>query len=167
MLLAVDVDYKDDGSAVAAGVLFQSWASATIEDTVLRTIASVQAYQPGRFFERELPCILAVADQCSHAFEAIIIDGYVYLGDQRRDGLGAHLFRALGETTPIVGVAKSKFSETPAETEVLRGTSTRPLYVTSAGISGSVAKQNVQSMHGDHRIPTMLSAADRACRRSP
>ena len=62
MLLAVDVDYRPDGSAVASGILFADWRSGTVEATFIRRIAAVQPYHPGRFFERELPCILAVLD---------------------------------------------------------------------------------------------------------
>ncbi len=164
MLLAVDVDYKDDSRAVAAGVAFRSWPSGTIEDVVRRDVFSVRPYQPGRFFERELPCILALLETCSSPIKTIIIDGYVYLGSDQRDGLGARLFEALGGEIPIVGVAKTKFQDTPAEAEVLRGSSSRPLYVTSVGLDDAVARDHVRSMHGNHRIPTILAAVDRECR---
>ncbi|MEM8974742.1 MAG: endonuclease V, partial [Pseudomonadota bacterium] len=95
MLLAVDVDYKNDSRAVAAGVVFRAWSSGTIEAVVHQDISAVRPYQPGRFFERELPCILALLETYSRPVETIIIDGYVYLGSDRRDGLGACLFDAL------------------------------------------------------------------------
>lgn len=164
MLLAVDVDYKDDSRAVAAGVAFRSWPSGTIKGIFRRKISSVRPYQPGRFFERELPCILALLESCPGPIETIVIDGYVYLGDKQNDGLGAHLFGALSAKIPIIGVAKTKYQDTPAETEVLRGSSLRPLYVTSVGITIVAARDYVRSMHGAHRIPTMLAAVDRACR---
>ena len=167
MLVAVDVDYRDDYRAVAAGAVFRDWNSGTIEDIVLHSVADVRPYVPGRFFERELPCILAVLEKCPKAIEAIIIDGYVHLGDDRRDGLGAHLYRALKEEIPVVGIAKSRFHDTPSDVEVLRGGSTRPLYVTSVGMTETAAKQFVLSMHGEHRIPTVIAAADRACRTAP
>lgn len=97
----------------------------------------------------------------------IIIDGYVTLGEEARGGLGAHLFAALEEKVPIIGVAKSRFEGTPAECELLRGTSERPLYVTSRGIPLEEAKRLVASMHGEHRLPTLLRAADRLCRSPP
>lgn len=164
MHLAVDVNYRDDGSAAAAGIVFAGWASGTIEDTVVRRIASVQPYRPGRFFERELPCLLAVLGDAPAQLDTIVIDGYAVLGRERRDGLGAHLFRALNGAIPVIGVAKNRFADTPAESEILRGTSSRPLYVTSIGIGEEAARACIRSMHGPHRIPTLLAAADRACR---
>lgn len=112
MLLAVDVDYRADGSAVAAGILFADWRSGTVADTVIRRIPKAAPYRPGHFFERELPCILAVVEALPVRPEALVIDGNVTLGADRRDGLGAHLFRALGGTIPVIGVAKSA-SATP------------------------------------------------------
>lgn len=164
MHLAVDVDYREDGSAVAAAVAFADWTSGTISQTLLRHIRSVAPYRPGHFFERELPCILAVLADFSARPETIIIDGYCVLGSDRRNGLGAHLYRALGSGTPIVGVAKTRFRDTPSDTEVLRGGSARPLYVTGIGIDARTAKARVASMHGEHRVPTVLAAVDRACR---
>jgi len=65
----------------------------------------------------------------------------------------------------VIGVAKSAFLDTPPETEVLRGASAKPLYVTSMGVEAETARACVRAMHGDHRVPTILAAADRACRR--
>jgi deoxyribonuclease V len=167
MLLAVDVDYRADGSALAAGVLFADWASPVIQGTVIRSIRKVAPYRPGRFFERELPCILAVLPDVPGRPAAILIDGYVVLGATGRDGLGAHLFKALNGDIAVVGVAKTKFAGTPTTAEVRRGGSRRPLYVTSIGIDADEARQCVQRMHGEHRVPTVLAAVDRACRVAP
>lgn len=164
MRLAVDVDYRDDGSAVAAAVLFAEWTSGTIEDTVVRRIAAVEPYRPGLFFQRELPCILAVLADVRVRPDAIVVDGYAVLGRERRDGLGAHLFGALKGEVPVIGVAKNRFADTPAESEVLRGASRRPLYVTSVGMDEGAARAHIRAMHGSHRIPTLLAAVDRARR---
>jgi len=61
-------------------------------------------------------------------------------------------------------VAKSRFAGTPVETEVLRGKSKRPLYVTSPGITLETAKGLIRNMHCRDRLPTLLTAVDRACR---
>ena len=164
MLVALDVDYRADGSAIAAGVLFADWSSGAGERIVIRPGADVRPYRPGRFFERELPCLLAVLDDVTEPLEAIIIDGYAVLGAERRDGLGAHLFRALGARVPVIGVAKTRFAATPPAAGILRGDSRRPLYVTGIGIDEDTARANILAMHGTHRIPTMLAAANRACR---
>lgn len=169
MHVAVDVAYGADGSATAAGIAFADPSSGTAAGTIVRRLARVRPYRPGHFYERELPCVLAVLEAYSGRPETILpetilIDGYVTLDAERRDGLGMHLFRALGETVPVIGVAKSRFRGTPAEAEVLRGGSVRPLYVTSAGMDEAAARGFVLSMHGAHRVPTLLAAADRACR---
>ena len=139
-ILAIDVDYRPDGGAVAAGVLFADWTSVGVERTVTKAIEAVLPYQSGQFFQRELPCILELLSEAAIEPDIIVVDGYVWLGPDRRPGLGAHLFRALNGEVPIVGVAKTRFADTPAETEVFRGTSRRPVYVTSAGIEDVTAR---------------------------
>ncbi len=161
MILAVDVDYREDGSALAAGVLFAGWRASEADRIVLRRIETVQPYRPGHFFERELPCIEAVLADVGPP-EIIVVDGYVWLGTEGRPGLGARLHEAVG--IPVIGVAKTAFAGVPADAEILRGTSSKPLYVTAAGIEADRAKAFIRSMHGPHRIPTMLTLADRACR---
>jgi deoxyribonuclease V len=47
---------------------------------------------------------------------------------------------------------------------VLRGRSTRPLFVSSVGIEVSHAARCIVTMHGPYRIPTLLKKAhDLAC----
>ena len=74
-------------------------------------------------------------------------------------GLGAYLFDELGGSIPVVGVAKQPFRGLVA-IEVLRGTSSKPLYVTAAGMGEDKAAGLVRSMAGPFRVPTMLRAAD-------
>jgi deoxyribonuclease V len=162
--LAVDVHYHGDGRAVAAGVAFADWRSDVIDRTEVVRLGSAQPYEPGNFSKRELPHVLELLDRFSKVPAAIVIDGYVTLGVDQRDGLGARLFSALQGQVPVIGVAKSRFVGTPAETEVLRGKSKRPLYVTSRGIALEIAKGLIRSMHGINRLPTLLVAVDRACR---
>jgi deoxyribonuclease V len=48
---------------------------------------------------------------------------------------------------------------------VVRGTEAkRPLYVTAAGVGVDQAAAWVRSMHGPHRLPTLLKRVDRLCR---
>jgi deoxyribonuclease V len=164
MILAVDVHYPGDGTAIAAGVMFKDWHSDTVEQVVTHHVEQVAPYRPGFFFERELPCILALMSKLDAGPEAVIIDGYVWLGTDHRLGLGAHLHVALQGALPVIGVAKTRFHETPPGAEVIRGLSARPLFVTAVGIDAETAKISVRSMHGQFRMPTMLSEVDRACR---
>jgi deoxyribonuclease V len=164
MILAVDVHYPADSTATAAGVLFSEWHSDAADQVVTHQIGQVAPYRPGYFFERELPCLLSLIAKLDTPPDLVIIDGYVWLGADLRPGLGAHLHAALDSAIPVIGIAKSRFHETPPNTEVFRGLSSRPLFVTAVGIEADAARTSIRSMHGPHRTPTMLSLVDRACR---
>jgi len=164
MNLIADVQYDSDARGVVAGILFPDWTSDAIARSKVVRIDAVAPYRPGRFYERELPCLLALLDRLDIRPEVIVVDGYVTLGADGRDGLGAHLHRALDGAVPVIGVAKSRFDGTPPACEVVRGRSRRPLYVTSRGIPSSDARRLIATMHGANRIPTLIAAADCACR---
>lgn len=166
LLACVDVDYRDDedgeGGAVAAAILFLDWTTphALVEHVV--RVDRVAPYRAGAFFERELPCIMAVLARITWPIATIVVDGHVWLGDDV-PGLGAHLFSALGGQIPVVGVAKAPYRGAPG-VALLRGDSARPLYVTSVGVEPAMAADNISRMHGAHRLPTLLRAVDRLCR---
>lgn len=162
MLAAVDVQYCEE-KAAAACITFNAWTDAAPLDRKTTIIDSVAPYVPGRFFERELPCLLSALDMFDIAFEAIVIDGYVWLA-RERPGLGSHLFEALDGNVPVIGVAKTAFKDNDAAIPVLRGESTQSLYITAAGMDGRTAANHVASMHGPHRTPTLLKYVDRLCR---
>ncbi len=164
-ILAVDVYYWPSGTASAAGVLFDGWESPEPLNTLVREVDDVARYQPGRFYLRELPCILRLLKAVDVGeLQALIVDGYVMLGRNEKPGLGMYLFEALGKSVPIIGVAKNEFPKTPKECRVVRGNSKRPLFVTSVGVSHEFAKEAVRCMHGQYRIPTLLKWVDRLCR---
>ncbi|MHA0033508.1 endonuclease V [Deinococcus sp. PESE-13] len=163
MILAADVQYGDTG-AQAAGVLFTDWPDAAPERTLLVHLPEVAEYVPGEFYRRELPCLLRLVEVVAVPLSAVVVDGYVTLGEDARPGLGWKLWEALGRAVPVVGVAKTAFAGTPAETEVRRGGSHSPLYVTAAGLPLADAKAQVAAMHGPHRLPTLLNQADRLAR---
>ena len=123
-------------------------------------------YAPGAFYERELPCLLAVLGKVGGSLDVVVIDGYVWLSGDGRPGLGAHLHKELGGETAVVGVAKSSFDGAAFAEAVLRGKSARPLFVTAAGIPAPTAADWIRAMHGPHRIPTLLKRVDRLCRRT-
>lgn len=163
MIVALDVDYRE-GYAVAAAVAFSDWRSDEVLGTYVRRVDGIAPYRPGSFYERELPCLLAVLDTLPQLPEIIVIDGFVTLGPAAADGLGAHLYKAVAGRASVIGVAKTPFRDTPAESAVQRPGSAKPLYVTSAGLDPSEARRLVAKMHGPHRIPTLLKAVDRLCR---
>jgi deoxyribonuclease V len=162
-ILAVDVDYRRD-KAVAAGIVFQDWNAASAWQELTVRCQAVEAYVPGEFYRRELPCILKLLEQVEFPVDIIVIDGFVYLGEEHRPGLGGHLYESLDRQIAVVGVAKSAFKDTPASAALWRGGSQRPLYVTAIGIEENVARQGIQQMAGKDRLPTLLKRVDRLCR---
>lgn len=162
LVAGLDVDYRDT-VAVAAGVWFRGWSASETEAEVVTTIQEVAPYQPGEFYRRELPCLLAVLAR-GPAAGVVVVDGYVWLAPERA-GLGAHLYAALGERTVVIGVAKSRFAGATDAVPVYRGSSRSPLYVTAAGVSAAEAAGWVASMNGPYRVPSLLKRADQLARR--
>jgi deoxyribonuclease V len=126
-------------------------------------VSDVEPYQSGQFYRRELPCILAVLKSLSELPQAIIIDGYVWLGEQQ-PGLGAYLYEALERRAAVIGVAKTRFLQAEPVELVLRGRSRSPLYVTAAGMDVAEAARHIRAMHGPYRIPTLLKRVDQLSR---
>lgn len=159
-IVCVDVDYRDDG-ARAALIAFNDWRDEAPIGERVEHVLEVAPYEPGAFYKRELPCLMRVLEGIEP--RAIIVDGYVWLGEDR-PGLGAHLYRAIAGRAQIVGVSKTEFASATNAIPVLRRGSTRPLFVTAEGIELREAVDCVQAMHGAHRIPTMLKRVDQLCR---
>lgn len=166
MIFATDVHYQESG-AVAAGVMFRKWQDARSEQILTAEVADVAEYVPGEFYQRELPCLLALLDKLKKEPTCIVVDGFVFLDGHTEAGLGKHLYDALNGSVPVIGVAKSAFKDAPPETEIYRGESKHPLYVTSVGMSLEEAKAHIAEMHGKFRLPTLLKKADQACRKKP
>lgn len=167
-MLATDTYYRKN-QAMVAGVLFQDWPDSAPVKEVTVCVEGIRKYEPGRFYRRELPCILAMLDEMDVLPdvimpEVIIIDGFVYFGSQRYPALGRHLYDALNERVPVIGVAKNPAKNTPAEYELCRGNSRRPLYITAAGMALDQAKKHIADMHGHFRIPALIKRADQLSR---
>ena len=160
MKAALDVHYEEDRAA-AACVVFESWSDSEPAALLREVMPAAAAYRPGRFFERELPCLLAVLDKAAVTFDTILIDGYVHLGTGDGKGLGARLFEALPYPAVVIGVAKSPLAIAGPCVPILRGRSRKPLFVSAIGCTVQRAARLVSSMHGPHRIPTMQRLADR------
>src|SRR5919109_778786 len=163
MIACTDVHYRET-QAVAACLLFRDWLDDHPCLEVTERIQQAAPYEPGRFYHRELPGLLSVIERVPERLGVIIIDGYVWLGDEFHPGLGAYLYEALCRAAAVIGVAKALFQEGPAVRAIKRGASLRPLYVTAAGIDLNEAAQRVVEMHGEFRIPTLLKRVDRLCR---
>jgi deoxyribonuclease V len=162
VILALDVHYGDWG-ARAACVGFRTWGDAAPQfERVVEVEGEAAGYEPGKLYLRELPALLAVLKDVHLRPSVCVVDGYVTLAGGR-PGLGARLFDALGKRVAVVGVAKTEFRGAPAA-RVLRGASKKPLFVTARGTPLDQAAAAVRSMHGDHRIPTLLARADRLAR---
>jgi len=157
MIAAIDVTYRESGSARAAAVVFEQFSDTIPHAVYTADIPQVEAYVPGAFFRRELPCIMAVFEMVQEPVSTVIIDGYVTIG--KRPGLGFHLWRQLGRRIAVIGVAKSHFAGS-RPVAVIRGFSSNPVYVTAAGMEMAVAAEKIRRMHGEYRIPTLLKRAD-------
>jgi deoxyribonuclease V len=145
-------------------VVFHGWDDERPAQEIVVPIAHVEPYQPGQFYLRELPCLLEVLRALDDKPDVAIIDGYVWLGSAGQPGLGAHLTKALGGQTAVIGVAKTQFLGATSAASITRGSSRLPLYVTAAGIETAEAARHIQSMHGAHRMPTLLRRVDQLCR---
>ena len=159
MIACIDVHYRGS-RAVCACVLLANWPDATCTAELVREVEVAAPYEPGRFYLRELPCLLRAIEAVPELPDIIVIDGYVWLGAQREPGLGAHLYQALGQKSAVIGVAKSRYFAGTVAQEVFRGASRKPLYVTAVGMDAEEAARHIQEMHGKYRIPTLLKRVD-------
>ena len=166
MIVATDVHYVSDTEARAAAVVFEQWTDPDPVATYVDRATGFGPYVPGRFFERELPCLLPLLRwvMTAHDIGTVIVDGYVDLGGV--PGLGRYMLDALGAdglSPTMVGVAKTAFDGATAQA-VLRGTSVIPLWVTASGMTNAEAADHVRAMHGRFRLPTLLLVVDHVAR---
>lgn len=163
MILAVDVQYTENRVRIA-GVMFKNWQDEVPQKEYISLIEDVADYEPGQFYKRELPCILKLIKENKLQPKIIIVDGYVYLDGHSKAGLGKYLYDALKGEVIVIGIAKKPFKDIDGRYEVCRGSSKKPLYVTSVGIETEQAKARVRSMHGRNRLPTLIKRVDQICR---
>ena len=161
MILAIDAYYFGEQAKVV-GLVFKDWKDTTPFEVKSIYLDAIAPYEPGSFYKRELPCIQALLTLFDlNSITLLLIDGYVYLNDARKLGLGAYLHQALEGKIPVVGVAKTSFhSNTSNVVQVVRGESKNPLYVTAVGTDLEAVAQGIQTMHGAYRIPYLLKLLD-------
>lgn len=164
MLLAIDVHYSDD-AVTAAGVAFDDWTdSEPTQRWVLPFDDHPAPYLAGEFYQRELPYLCKVIDRAAAvgAIETVIIDAHVWL-TEGQPGLGVHLYEHLNGTIPVVGIAKSPYRNGIA-IPITRGTSRRPLHISSVVVDPDKSADLVRAMDGTDRIPTMIRLVDQLAR---
>ncbi len=163
MNAVLDVHY-DKQIAYAACVEFLNWMDTTPVRTIVVSTGVSSVYLPGRFFERELPCLLAVLKRARRKYESLVIDGYVFLKEPVANGLGAHLEQVLKYSPKVIGVAKNPLRVADRFVTIFRGKSKKPLFISSVNIPVEEAAELVAGMAGPFRIPTLIRLADKACR---
>jgi deoxyribonuclease V len=161
LFVAVDVHYLDDGRARSAMVAAHDPRFSAITCTRTAIVPVDAPYESGAFYLRELPPLLAVIPAADE-LRLVVVDGYVDLDPDGRPGLGAHVHAEFG--VPVIGVAKTAFRTAAHAARVFRGRSSRPLYVTAAGVTIADAARLVGEMAGQFRMPDALKLADRLAR---
>lgn len=180
--LIVDVFYyppEDYRGYKVVGVLIDDWNSSEASEIICITSGDkdIKAYIPGKFKERELPCITRLLKTLGNtelmSIDTIIVDGYVDLSNEttKIDTLGTALYDYLSRKgfghISIIGIAKTKYHDETLMSnciEVHRGKEAiNPLYVSSIGLGIDNIKigEKIKSMYGEHRLPAMIKLADK------
>lgn len=169
MNLVFDTFYFDGDKANTVCLAFKNWNSEVADFEFSEIKDGISEYIPGEFYQRELPCILSLLDKIRTeitGISCIIIDGFVFLDDHYKPGLGKYLFESLDGKIPVIGVAKTNFATvTKLKMELNRGESKTPLYISSVGIDMENALNLIKNMHGNYRIPTLLKNVDTLTRK--
>jgi exodeoxyribonuclease-5/deoxyribonuclease V len=162
MILAFDTYYFDN-KAKTVCLQFDDWSDTGNYKIYHQTLEAIEEYVPGEFYKRELPCILSLLAKINtENLQAIIVDGYVFLDDEKKPGLGARLYDAINRQYPVIGVAKSNFATVDKlKIPVHRGDSKNPLFVTAIGTDAETAALYVKNMSGQYRIPSLLKELDK------
>lgn len=161
MKLIIDVSYENNTAKVVGG-FFENWNDEKLIKISTKKVNNVTEYISGEFYKRELPCILEFLNDYSlKEIELIIIDGFVFLNDDDKKGLGAYLFESLDKSIPIIGVAKTSFHNNNKNViDIFRGNSKKPLYITSIGIELLKASDLIKNMLGNNRMPNIIKQID-------
>lgn len=165
MIYAFDTYYYEDYANTVC-IAFENWTSEKEVEVFIEQTAVSSEYESGAFYKRELPCILSLLTKITLKPEDIIIvDGYVTLDNDGKIGLGGHLYEALEEKCPIIGIAKNEFTTPDSQRRsVFRGESKTPLFVTAKGMDIDEVQLKVEQMHGIYRMPTLLKKLDQLSR---
>jgi len=164
MIAIIDVGYSET-QALAAAVIIENWTDPKPTKEYQIIIEPINEYISGEFYKRELPCILQLLATIEEDLSFIVVDGYVWLNNDKKPGLGAYLYEVMHGTLPIMGVAKNAFKqENQYAAEIYRGNSRKALYVTCEGMPIESAVNYIQNMTGSYRIPDVLKRVDQLSR---
>ncbi|AWI05521.1 endonuclease V [Clostridium drakei] len=155
--------YYYENYAKASCVVFQKDEEERILAEYNILSDEINEYIPGQFYKRELPCILKLLEEVKENLDFIIVDSFVWLNDSKK-GLGGYLYEALNYKTPVIGVAKTFFKDSTNYSEVYRGNSNKPLYVSAANLDLNYAAQFIKELNGEYRMPQMLKRVDQLSR---
>lgn len=167
MIYCFDTHYFED-KAQTSCIGISDWSSQEVEFELSEIIEGIDDYESGSFYKRELPCLISILKkvELNPKEDYLVIDGFVVLDDGGKLGLGGYLFEFLDSNIPVIGVAKNSFATIDRlRKEILRGESTKPLFITALGVDLIEAGQCIERMHGDFRIPTILKLVDSYCRK--
>lgn len=161
MILALDAYYYNEKAKVT-GICFEEFHSDTENSIASITLDCTNEYVSGEFYKKELPCLLEMISRYDlSSLKYIIVDGYVYLDDSGKKGLGHYLYDQLEIKVPVIGIAKNSFYQNKKHvTAVFRGKSQKPLYVTAIGADAAEISPLIQQMAGEYRIPSLLKKLD-------
>lgn len=161
MKLIIDVSYQVNNAKVVGG-FFENWNDEKLIKVSQKIVNNIKEYISGEFYKRELPCILEfLNDYDINEIELIIIDGFVFLNDDNKQGLGCYLFESLDKRIPVIGVAKTSFHNNNKNViNLLRGNSKKPLYISSIGIELLNASDLIKNMFGNNRMPNIIKQID-------
>lgn len=156
-LLVVDVAYDDDNNLA---YIVGAASSNNERDIKIFTMEmeNIEPYVSGEFYKREMPCIEKLIDKHNLEPDILIVDAFCQF--KERDCLGG-IFHSKHNHIKVIGVAKNAHRDMPDNCELIRGLrSSKPLYVTSSGISIDDAKMIIRNLKGDARMPFLLKMVD-------
>lgn len=156
MILSIDVDYRND-YAVAVGIEFNDWNDKTPSNIYYSKCYEYGEYISGQFYKRELPCIKALINEHNLSPSLIIVNGYVYLEDNK-PGLGYYVYDTYN--VPVIGIASKPYKNPIDKYIIYRGNSKTPIYISSVGMPIEEAKVKIRNMYGKYRMPYLIKLTD-------
>lgn len=166
MIFIIDGDYNDiEHKAHMAGVLLNNHTDDSIVGFITADVENTGEYESGSFYKRELKGVEALLSKLNlNEIELIIVDGFAKFNDNIHKPLGEHIYEKYH--IPVIGVAKKWCDFCKVDnTDVYRGMSKNPLFVTVAGGNSNATKTIIQEMYGDNRIPYAIKLADSLARK--